>query len=189
MIGANAVVTGGSGGIGVETAVLLAEQGVSTIIINGRDSGRGERARAEILRRAPTASVHFIAADVSRAQGAHELFRTVASLIDGPLAVLVNGGGGDFAPELFQQIPGDQLDDIIRHWLSRAHIASQLLDASVPLCRGGRARCPQAAGPPPLQAVAMPAASRGRLPHLPSERQNRTRGFGSPEYGSIQTTP
>jgi len=134
MIGANAVVTGGSGGIGVETAALLAEQGVGTIVINGRDSERGEQARAEILRRVPAASVHFIAADVSRAQGADELFRTVASLIDVPLAVLVNCGGGDFAPELFQQIPGDQLDDIIRHWLSsRMHCCR----AALPLMSRG----------------------------------------------------
>ena len=134
MIGANAVVTGGSGGIGVETAALLAEQGVRKIVINGRDSSRGERARAEILRRAPDASVDFVAADVSRAQGADELFRTLASLIDAPLAVLVNCGGGDFAPELFQQIPADHLDEIVRHWLSsRLHCCR----AALPLMSRG----------------------------------------------------
>jgi 2-hydroxycyclohexanecarboxyl-CoA dehydrogenase len=134
MIGTNAIVTGGSGGIGVETAALLAEQGVRKIIINGRDSSRGERARAEILRRVPNASVDFVAADVSRAQGADELFRKVASLIDAPLAVLVNCGGGDFAPELFQQIPADHLDEIIRHWLSsRMHCCR----AALPLMSRG----------------------------------------------------
>jgi 2-hydroxycyclohexanecarboxyl-CoA dehydrogenase len=134
MIGANAVVTGGSGGIGVETAALLAEQGVRKIVINGRDSERGEQARAEILRRVPSTSVDFVAADVSRAQGADELFRSVASLIDAPLAVLVNCGGGDFAPELFQQIPADHLDEIIRHWLSsRMHCCR----AALPLMSRG----------------------------------------------------
>jgi len=134
MIGANAVVTGGSGGIGVETAALLAEQGVRKLVINGRDNERGERARAEILRRIPSASVDFVAADVSRGQGADELFRTVASHIDAPLAVLVNCGGGDFAPELFQQIPADHLDEIIRHWLSsRMHCCR----AALPLMSRG----------------------------------------------------
>jgi NAD(P)-dependent dehydrogenase (short-subunit alcohol dehydrogenase family) len=122
MNASNAVVTGGSGGIGLETAALLAEQGVRAVIINGRDPERGERARAEVLRRVPTASVEFVAEDVSCAAGADDLFRRVASLIDGPLDVLVNCGGGDFAPELFQEISGEQLDGIIRHWLmSRMH--------------------------------------------------------------------
>ena len=102
MNASNAVVTGGSGGIGVETAVLLAEQGVRTIVINGRDVERGERARAAIRSRVPGVSVDFVAGDVSHASGADEVFRQVAARIDGPLAVLVNCGGGDFAPELFE---------------------------------------------------------------------------------------
>jgi 2-hydroxycyclohexanecarboxyl-CoA dehydrogenase len=130
----NAVVTGGSGGIGIETAALLAEQGVRHVIINGRDVERGERARAEILRRVPSASIDFVAGDVSLASGADDVFRTVASLIDGPLAVLVNCGGGDFAPELFQQIPAEQLDGIVRHWLSsRMHCCR----AALPLMSRG----------------------------------------------------
>jgi 2-hydroxycyclohexanecarboxyl-CoA dehydrogenase len=136
MTPANAVVTGGSGGIGVETAVLLAEQGVRTIIISGRDAERGARARAEIVRRAPGASVDFVAADVSHASGADELFQHVAARIDGPLAVLVNCSGGDFAPELFQQISAEQVDGIIRHWLgSRLHCCR----AALPLMSRGSA--------------------------------------------------
>jgi 2-hydroxycyclohexanecarboxyl-CoA dehydrogenase len=136
MSASNAVITGGSGGIGVETAAVLAEQGVRTVIINGRDAERGERARAEIRRRAPSASVEFVAADVSCAPGADDLFRRVASLIDGPLAVLVNCGGGDFAPELFHEIPAPDLDGIIRHWLmSRVHCCR----AALPLMSRGSA--------------------------------------------------
>ena len=48
MTAPNAVITGGSRGIGAETAALLAEQGVRRIIINGRNAEQGERARAEI---------------------------------------------------------------------------------------------------------------------------------------------
>jgi NAD(P)-dependent dehydrogenase (short-subunit alcohol dehydrogenase family) len=114
----NAVLTGGSGGIGVATAALLAEQGVRRIIINGRDADRGNRACAEISRRAPGASVLFVAADVSNADGAGELFRRVAALLDEPLSVLVNCTGGDFAPELFRQTTADEIDGVVRHWLS-----------------------------------------------------------------------
>ncbi len=118
MTPSNAVLTGGSGGIGVATAVLLAEQGVRRIVINGRSARRGERACAEIAARAPHATVTFVAADVSDAAGAYELFRQVAALLDEPLALLVNCSGGDFAPELFRLTPADQLDAVIRHWLS-----------------------------------------------------------------------
>jgi 2-hydroxycyclohexanecarboxyl-CoA dehydrogenase len=136
MTAANAVITGGSGGIGVETAILLAEQGVRRIIINGRDAERGERARADIARRVPGASVAFVAADVSHASGADELFRSVPALIDGPLAVLVNCGGGDFSPELFHQASADEIDGIVRHWLSsRLHCCR----AALPLMSHGSA--------------------------------------------------
>lgn len=136
MIGSTAVVTGGTSGIGLETARLFAEEGVKKIIINGRNAERGERAREEIAARAPGASIAFVAADVSHASGADDLFRVVASLIDGPLAILVNCGGGDFAPELFQQITADELDGIIRHWLSsRMHCCR----AALPLMSHGSA--------------------------------------------------
>ena len=136
MTTSNAVITGGSGGIGMETAVLFAEQGIRKVIINGRDVERAERAQAEILRRVPGAPIDFVTGDVSSAAGADDVFRKVAALIDGPLAVLVNCGGGDFAPELFQQIPAEQLDGIVRHWLfSRMHCCR----AALPLMSRGSA--------------------------------------------------
>jgi 2-hydroxycyclohexanecarboxyl-CoA dehydrogenase len=134
MTASNAVITGGSGGIGVETAVLLAEQGIRRIVINGRDAARGERARADIAQRVPGASIVFVAADVSHAAGAQELFRTVARQVDGPLAILVNCGGGDYAPELFHNTPAEDVDGIIAHWLSsRIHCCR----AALPLMSRG----------------------------------------------------
>jgi len=134
MTAPNAVITGGSSGIGAATAALLAEQGVRRIIINGRNAERGERARAEIASRAAGASIAFVAADVSQADGADQLFRAVSNFLDEPLAVLVNCGGGDFAPELFQQVPGKQIDEMLRHWLStRIHCCR----AALPLMTKG----------------------------------------------------
>ena len=134
MNGSNAVLTGGTGGIGVATAVLLAEQGVRRIIVNGRHAERGERARAEIARRAPHASVTFVPGDVSEAAGADALFRRVAALIDERLALLVNCTGGDFAPELFRQTAAEQVDVIVRHWLTaRMHCCH----AALPLMSRG----------------------------------------------------
>jgi NAD(P)-dependent dehydrogenase (short-subunit alcohol dehydrogenase family) len=130
----NAVVTGGTSGIGLETAKLLAEQGVRAIVINGRDQKRGEDARREILAHTPEASVTFIAADVARAAGARELFGEVGRLFDGPLEVLVNCAGGDFSPEIFHRTPVEDLDGIVQHWLSsRLHCCH----AALPLMTSG----------------------------------------------------
>lgn len=133
---ANAVITGGTSGIGLATAKLLAESGVRTLVINGRNAERGESARREIARCAPDASVTFVKADVSGAEGAAELFRAVVQLLNGPLDVLVNSTGGDFSPELFHRTPVEHLDGIVRHWLSsRIHCCH----AALPLMTAGGA--------------------------------------------------
>jgi NAD(P)-dependent dehydrogenase (short-subunit alcohol dehydrogenase family) len=131
----NVVITGGTSGIGLETAKLLAEVGLPTIIVNGRDADRGERACRDIRDCAPNVSVRFVQADVSHAKGARTLFDVVGQTLDAPLDVLVNSTGGDFSPELFHRTPADHLDGIIRHWLSsRMHCCH----AALPLMtRGG----------------------------------------------------
>ena len=134
MTAPNAVVTGGTSGIGAATAALLAEQGVHRIIINGRNQEQAERARAEISGRVPGASIAFVAADVSHPQGAAELFRAVSTMLAEPLAILVNCSGGDFAPELLQQTPVEHIDEMLRHWLSsRIHCCH----AALPLMARG----------------------------------------------------
>jgi 2-hydroxycyclohexanecarboxyl-CoA dehydrogenase len=92
------VITGGTSGIGLETGALLAENGIRSIIINGRNAERGESARKEISLRAPEATVTFVQADVSTMPGVERLFRSVSGIVNGHLAVLVNSTGGDFAP-------------------------------------------------------------------------------------------
>jgi NAD(P)-dependent dehydrogenase (short-subunit alcohol dehydrogenase family) len=132
---ANVVITGGTSGIGLETAKLMAETGVGTIIVNGRDAERGETARRQIMDCAASLTVRFVQADVSTAEGAGRLFRTVGETLDAPLDVLVNSTGGDFSPELFHRTPVEHLDGIIRQWLSsRMHCCH----AALPLMtRGG----------------------------------------------------
>jgi NADP-dependent 3-hydroxy acid dehydrogenase YdfG len=130
------VITGGTSGIGLETAKLMVECGVRTMVINGRNAELGEHARREIASCAPDASVTFVKADVSSAEGAAELFRAVAQLMNAPLEVLVNSTGGDFSPELFHRTPLADLDGIVRHWLSsRIHSCY----AALPLMTAGGA--------------------------------------------------
>ncbi len=111
-----ALVTGGTSGTGLEVAAMLAESGIQSIIINGRDAERGEAARRAVLQRTPGASVTFISADVSSPDQVQMLLDKVAE-VEGPLDVLVNSAGGDFSPELFHRTAPQDFDAIVRHSL------------------------------------------------------------------------
>lgn len=62
--GRAAIVTGGAGVIGFETAVQLARTGAS-VVLNGRDSARCEAAAERLRRQVPGARVEAIVLDVS----------------------------------------------------------------------------------------------------------------------------
>jgi 2-hydroxycyclohexanecarboxyl-CoA dehydrogenase len=111
-----ALVTGSSSGIGLETATMMAEAGVSHIVINGRNRQRGEAARQMILRRAPNAKVAFVAADVSSPDGARSLVGSAARNLGGTIDILVNAAGGESTPRLFHQSSVEEIDAIVRHW-------------------------------------------------------------------------
>ncbi len=64
MSGKVCLVTGGTSGIGRETAARLAELG-ATVVVVGRDAERGRAAVKEIRRRAPGAEVDLLTADMS----------------------------------------------------------------------------------------------------------------------------
>ena len=95
---------------------MLAEAGVRSIVINGRNRERGEVARLAILRRAPDVSVTFVSADVSSPEGVTALFVAVADLAR-PLGILVNSAGGEYTPELFARTAPEAFDTIVRQSL------------------------------------------------------------------------
>jgi 3-oxoacyl-[acyl-carrier protein] reductase len=86
----NALVTGGSSGIGLETARMLKTKGAN-VVICGRDRKRLESAAEEI-------GAIGIAADVSVEEDAVRLVRTAIERL-GPYNTLINNAGfGIFAP-------------------------------------------------------------------------------------------
>lgn len=89
-----AVVTAGTGGIGLETAKGLAARGL-TVTVVGRDAGRGARAVEEIAAVATGEQPRFVAADLASLGAVRTLAARLAD--EGPLAVLVNNVGGMFA--------------------------------------------------------------------------------------------
>lgn len=135
MTPATALITGGTSGIGLETAAQLAESGVATIVINGRDARRGAEACEVMQRRAPGAQVHFVAGDVTSRTGVEALFAAVADVTGERLDVFVHSAGGDFAPTLFKDTAAEDVEAVIRDWLVATILCVR---AALPLMpRGG----------------------------------------------------
>ncbi|AQZ65223.1 short-chain dehydrogenase [[Actinomadura] parvosata subsp. kistnae] len=89
--GSVALVTGGTGGIGKETARALAERGASVVVV-GIDRERGLRAVQDIRDSAGHDRVHAVSADVTTLDGLRRLAEAVGERHD-RLDVLVNNVG------------------------------------------------------------------------------------------------
>ncbi len=90
--GKNILVTGGTGGIGLEASVELARRGARVTLV-GRDPGRAEAAVAEVKRRSGSAEVSHLLCDFSSQADIRQLAETVLAGHD-RLHVLVNNAGG-----------------------------------------------------------------------------------------------
>src|SRR5215218_6575279 len=85
------LITGATSGIGKATAMGLASMGASVVMV-GRDRGRGEAAMAEIKEKSPNASVDLMLADLSSQEQIHRLadnFKEAYPRLD----VLINNAG------------------------------------------------------------------------------------------------
>src|ERR671912_1628622 len=85
------LITGATSGIGKATAMGLVNMGASVVMV-GRDRGRGEAALAEIKEKSTNASVHLMLADLS----SHEEIRRLAGGFKEAyprLDVLINDAG------------------------------------------------------------------------------------------------
>jgi NAD(P)-dependent dehydrogenase (short-subunit alcohol dehydrogenase family) len=92
--GRTCLVTGATSGIGLETAVGLAERGAH-VVIAGRDARRAEVARADITRRSGNRNVDLLIADLSSQA---EIRKLADAFLSGypALHVLVNNAGAVF---------------------------------------------------------------------------------------------
>ncbi len=86
--GRRAVVTGGSSGIGIETARALASAGAD-VTLAVRDTAAGRRVAAEIVSEDPAARVSVAALDLAQVASV----RAFALSWEGPLHILVNNAG------------------------------------------------------------------------------------------------
>lgn len=86
----NALITGGTSGIGRATADKLARLGIHVIVV-GRNAKRGEKTVAEI--RVAGGKADFISSDLRDASSAREVARRSVELGDGHVDILINNAG------------------------------------------------------------------------------------------------
>ncbi|MFF3400232.1 SDR family NAD(P)-dependent oxidoreductase [Streptomyces sp. NPDC002659] len=118
-----AVVTAGTGGIGLETAMGLAAHGLAVTVV-GRNAERGARAVERIATVATGGDPRFVAADLSSLGDVRALAARLAA--EGPLKVLVNNVGAMFADRQ-QTVDGIEATFAVNH-LSPYLLTELLLD-------------------------------------------------------------
>ncbi len=85
------VITGGTGGIGFQSALGIAKAG-ARVLITGRNRQRGEAARQRIVEETGNDRVELVVGDVSSMAGIDALARALLERLDG-IDVLVNNAG------------------------------------------------------------------------------------------------
>ncbi|WP_062352059.1 SDR family NAD(P)-dependent oxidoreductase [Herbidospora yilanensis] len=119
-----ALVTAGTGGIGLETALGLAAAGFAVTVV-GRDPGRGARAVDRIDATRPAHPARFRPADLGSLDQVRALARDVTASGE-PLTVLVNNVGAMFADRA--DLDGVEASFVVNH-LSPYLLTESLLPA------------------------------------------------------------
>jgi NAD(P)-dependent dehydrogenase (short-subunit alcohol dehydrogenase family) len=116
------VVTGSTGGIGLETARLLAAEG-GRVVVTGRDSDRVERARED------AGAELGVVVDHAEADAADRLFRAASEL--GPVDCLVNNVGVAYQAE-FLEVRDEEWDEL---WQLNVMSYVRTIRAAIPSMR------------------------------------------------------
>jgi NAD(P)-dependent dehydrogenase (short-subunit alcohol dehydrogenase family) len=125
------LITGATSGIGKATAMGLANMGASVVMV-GRDRGRGEAALAEIKEKSGNASVDLMLADVSSQEQIRRLayeFKEAYPRLD----VLINNAG-IFRSERITTADGIEMTFAVNHlaYFLLTNLLLDVLEASAP---------------------------------------------------------
>ncbi|QCK88657.1 SDR family oxidoreductase [Phreatobacter aquaticus] len=99
----NAIIVGGTAGIGLASAEALLTVGLPRLVLVGRSQARGEAVCDDLRSRFPAAEIHFTACDATDADKLSEAVDSAAALMGG-IDILVSCAGGDPMPQLLHTI-------------------------------------------------------------------------------------
>lgn len=129
--GKTILITGGTSGIGRETALGLATMG-ATIVVSGRNKERGEAGVADIKERSSSDSIELILADMSSLQAVRSMAAEFKERFD-RLDVLINNVGY-LSDKPRQTVDGFEATLAVNHlaWIVLTQELMPLLEASAP---------------------------------------------------------
>jgi len=133
LAGRVAIVTGGSRGIGLTSARLLAEDGAS-VVVSGRDAARLEAATREL--EAAGAAVLGVAADAARREDVDRLVESARERF-GRIDVLVNNAGMT-RDQLLVRMKDDDWDQVLDTNLRGVFLMTRAVGKVMMRQRGGR---------------------------------------------------
>ena len=128
------LITGGTSGIGLATAIAFAEAGARRIALIGRNAERGTEAVRQVA--ASGAAVKFIQADANHSDQARRAGEEAIVHLGG-IDVLVNSTAGAFKPELFHNIPLSDIPDIVTQQLMAPLLMCSAVLPSMRAQKGG----------------------------------------------------
>ena len=105
LAGMNALIVGGTSGIGLETARQLVDAGAAGVVVAGRDEARGARA---LRRLGEPEGVLFVAGDAGAPVGAKQLIATAIDRL-GHIDLLVCSTAPAVLPDLFARTAADDI--------------------------------------------------------------------------------
>jgi NAD(P)-dependent dehydrogenase (short-subunit alcohol dehydrogenase family) len=124
------LVVGGTAGIGYASARSIAHAGARRVLLVGRDTDRGEDARARLASESG-ADVFFLQADATRADEAARIAVYAEEALGG-IDVLVCSTVATAIPTLFHDIPTDAIEGIVTEMLMPP---MQIVSAALPAMR------------------------------------------------------
>jgi NAD(P)-dependent dehydrogenase (short-subunit alcohol dehydrogenase family) len=127
------VVTGGTSGVGLATAIAFAQAGARRIVLIGRTVDRGLEAARQVT--ANGADAKFIQADANACDQARRAGEEAIVHLGG-IDVLVNSTAGSVRPELFHDIPLEAIPDIVQQQLMAPLL---MCSAALPAMRSQKA--------------------------------------------------
>ena len=126
LVGKRALVTGGTGGIGLETALALAKAGAE-VVIAGRGTAKVDHAVAAVREAVPTAKVAGLVLDLASLTSIDSAVAEVLAAGQ-PLDLLINNAGVMAVPERRETVDGFELTFGTNH-LGHFALTGRLLPA------------------------------------------------------------